>query len=108
MQIQIWIRELSGVLRVFSEEPKFTWRDKIGGKGEAAALPPYFCRECGASGWLANKQDNRNQFELDPLEVYEQYFNNHKNIYFVNYNTAAHYKIEEYRCLVVLTVRNSG
>lgn len=96
LQIQIWIRELSGVLRVFSEEPKFTWRDKIGGKNEPAALPPYFCRECGASGWLANKQDNRNQFELDPLEVYEQYFSNHKNIYFVNYNTDAHYKIEEY------------
>jgi DEAD/DEAH box helicase domain-containing protein len=96
LQIQIWIRELSGVLRVFAEQPKFTWRDKIGGKEEAAALPPYFCRECGASGWLANKQDNRNQFELDPLEVYEQYFSNHKNIYFVNYNTEAHYKIEEY------------
>lgn len=103
LQIQIWIRELSGVLRVFSEEPKFTWRDKIGGKGEAAALPPYFCRECGASGWLANKQDNRNQFELDPLEVYEQYFSNHKNIYFVNYNTAAHYKIEEYEPTAALT-----
>ena len=96
LQIQIWIRELSGVLRVFSEDPKFTWRDKIGGKNEAAALPPYFCRECGASGWLANKQDNRNQFELDPLEVYEQYFSNHKNIYFVNYNTEAHYKVDEY------------
>jgi DEAD/DEAH box helicase domain-containing protein len=103
LQIQIWIRELSGVLRVFSEQPKFTWRDKIGGKNEAAALPPYFCRECGASGWLANKQDNRNQFELDPLEVYEQYFTNHKNIYFVNYNTESHFKIEEYEPTANLT-----
>ena len=75
---------MSGLLREFNEEPKFTWRDKIAGKEENAALPPYFCRECGASGWLAVKHDNRNQFELDPLEVYEYYFSNHKNIYFTN------------------------
>ncbi|MBT7497492.1 DEAD/DEAH box helicase, partial [Candidatus Woesearchaeota archaeon] len=67
LQIQIWVREMSGLLREFNEEPKFTWRDKIAGKEENAALPPYFCRECGASGWLAVKHDNRNQFELDPL-----------------------------------------
>lgn len=96
LQIQIWIREMSGLLREFNEEPKFTWRDKIGGKEENAALPPYFCRECGASGWLAVKHDNRNQFELDPLEVYEYYFTNHKNIYFTNTYEEAHFGIDEY------------
>ncbi|WP_418639544.1 DEAD/DEAH box helicase [Winogradskyella sp.] len=96
LQIQIWIRELSGLLRVIDQDPKFTWRDKLGGTNENAALPPYFCRECGASGWLANKFDNRNQFELDPLGVYEDYFSNHKNIYFVNTNEEQHYKIDEY------------
>lgn len=96
LQIQIWIRELSGLLREINEEPTFTWRDKIAGRDENAALPPYFCRECGASGWLAIKHDNRNQFELDPLEVYEHYFSNHKNIYFVNTNTESHKAIEEY------------
>jgi len=103
LQIQIWIRELSGVLRVFSEQPTFTWRDKIIGKNEALALPPYFCRECGASGWLANKQDGRNNFEIDPLDVYTKYFDNHKNVYFVNYNTPAHYKIEEYEPTAAIT-----
>lgn len=96
LQIQIWIRELSGLLREFNEEPTFTWRDKIAGKYENAALPPYFCRECGASGWLAIKHDNRNQFEPDPLEVYEHYFTNHKNIYLVNTYNGAHMAIEEY------------
>lgn len=96
LQIQIWIRELSGLLREFNEEPTFTWRDKIAGKYENAALPPYFCRECGASGWLAIKHDNRNQFEPDPLEVYEHYFTNHKNIYLVNTYNEAHMAIEEY------------
>lgn len=96
LQIQIWVREMSGLLREFNEEPKFTWRDKIAGKDENAALPPYFCRECGASGWLAVKHDNRNQFELDPLEVYEYYFSNHKNIYFTNTYDEAHFGIDEY------------
>ena len=96
LQIQIWVRELSGLLREFNEKPTFTWRDKIAGKYENAALPPYFCRECGASGWLAIKHDNRNQFELDPLEVYENYFTNHKNIYLVNTYNDAHLGVEEY------------
>ena len=96
LQIQIWVREMSGLLREFNEEPKFTWRDKIAGKDENAALPPYFCRECGASGWLAVKHDNRNQFELDPLEVYEYYFSNHKNVYFTNTYDEAHFGIDEY------------
>ena len=88
------------------KEPKFTWRDKIAGKDENAALPPYFCRECGASGWLAVKHDNRNQFELDPLEVYEYYFSNHKNIYFTNtysIDNQAHHKIEEYEPSTTIT-----
>ena len=103
LQIQIWIRELSGLLRVFEEQPTFTWRDTVTAKNENAALPPYFCRECGASGWLAVKHDNRNQFELDPLEVYEHYFENHKNIYFVNKHEESHYKIDDYEPTTSLT-----
>lgn len=96
LQIQIWIRELSGLVRVVSDQPEFTWRDKLSPKEDPAALPPYYCRECGASGWLAIKHDNRNQFEVDPLEVYEHYFTNHKNIYFVNTYEDKHICIDEY------------
>ena len=96
LQIQIWIRELSGLVRVVSDQPEFTWRDKISPKEDPAALPPYYCRECGSSGWLAIKHDNRNQFEVDPLEVYEHYFTNHKNIYFVNTYDDKHFCIDEY------------
>jgi len=103
LQIQIWVREMSGLLREFNEVPKFTWRDKIAGKEENAALPPYYCRECGASGWLAVKHDNRNQFELDPLDVYEHYFSNHKNIYFTNTYEEAHFAIDEYDPTTSLT-----
>jgi DEAD/DEAH box helicase domain-containing protein len=39
LQIQIWIRELSGVLREINEQPKFTWKDKVGDKYDPQALP---------------------------------------------------------------------
>jgi len=96
LQIQLWIREVSGLLRIFDKVPRFSWRDTISKKDDRAALPAYFCRECGASGWMAVKHDNRNQFETDPLEVYEKYFSHHKNLYFINTYAENHLAIEEY------------
>jgi len=96
LQVQLWVRELSGVLRRFSPEPEFTWRDKQAVTSEGKALPAYFCRECGASGWLAVKHDNRNQFEDEVNDVYSKYFSNHKNIFFVNTATDGHKPVEEY------------
>jgi DEAD/DEAH box helicase domain-containing protein len=94
LQIQIWVRELSGVLRELNETPLFTWKDKVGDKNEPKALPAYFCRECGASGWLGVKDDNKNHFFHDPSQVYDYFFSNHKNIYLIN--TGQHKHIEEY------------
>lgn len=96
LQIQIWIRELSGLLREISDDPVFSWRDKIAVKNEVKALPPWFCRECGASGWLGLKSDNKNSFEQDIPIIYEHFFNNHKNIYFVNSGTDSHKPMDEY------------
>ena len=93
-QIQIWIRELSGVLREMNEIPKFTWKDKISNEKEIKALPSYFCRDCGSSGWIGIKDDNKNHFDVNTQKVYEYYFENHKNIYFIN--TENHKHIEEY------------
>jgi DEAD/DEAH box helicase domain-containing protein len=94
LQIQIWIRELSGVLRQVGPEPLFNWKDKVGDKYAPKALPSYFCRECGASGWLGVKDDNKNHFFSEPNQVYDYFFSNHKNVYFVN--TPNHKHIEEY------------
>jgi len=102
LQIQIWIRELSGLLREVSNEPVFSWKDKIAGKNDVKALPPWFCRECGASGWLGLKNDNRNSFERDLPIIYDHYFNNHKNIYFVNTGTEDHKPTDEYEPTDVL------
>ena len=96
LQIQIWIRELSGLLREVSDTPSFTWKDKIAGKDEPKALPPWFCRECGASGWLGQKNDNGNSFEQDLRTIYDHFFSNHKNIYFVNTAGENHKPLDEY------------
>ena len=54
LQIQLWQRELSGIQRFVQTEPEFTWRDPIP-RDERISLPIYFCRDCGASGWLTTK-----------------------------------------------------
>jgi DEAD/DEAH box helicase domain-containing protein len=95
LQVQLWISELSGIMRVFAPEPRFTWRDKSAQKPQKA-FPPYFCRECGASGWIAVKHDNRNHLENDPGDTYSKYFANHKNIFFLNTDIAAHQHVPEY------------
>lgn len=97
LQVQMWIRELSGILRVLSPEPVFTWRDKLEEGEQRKALPAYFCRECGASGWLAVKHDNRNKLEDELGDIYARYFSNHKNIFFVNNDEAIHQPVAEYR-----------
>ncbi|WP_236025571.1 DEAD/DEAH box helicase [Algoriphagus oliviformis] len=83
-QTHLWIRELSGVLRAIENKPRFTWKDHINPEDNALALPPWFCRECGASGWLGVKHDNKERFERDINDVYSKFFDNHKHIYFVN------------------------
>ncbi|MDI6402404.1 DEAD/DEAH box helicase, partial [Balneolaceae bacterium ANBcel3] len=97
LRVQIWIRELSGIMRLIEAEPEFTWRDaKDPEKESIQALPMYFCRECGASGWLTKKRDDQNKFESNPGDIFQDYFSNHKNIFFVNTDTDDHQPVEEY------------
>lgn len=90
---QLWVRELSGILRSFTQEPVFTWKDDVQQTG-IQALPPWFCRECGASGWLGEKHDNKNRLESEINDVYTKFFSNHKHIYLLN--TPNHAPIEDY------------
>ena len=92
LQVQLWIRELSGVQYTLDATPQFTFRDRVDAKKELAALPPWYCRECNSSGWLGVKNDNRDVFAKDINEVYEKFFAHNKNVYFIlpgnelNYN----------------------
>src|SRR5690606_20118379 len=52
LQVQLWVRELSGVQYTLEEKPQFSFRDKVDAQETLAALPPWYCRECNSSGWL--------------------------------------------------------
>ena len=86
IQVQLWIKELSKVLRKVDQEISFIWNDSSYKQKDEVGLPPYYCRDCGASGWLAVKADNHNKFGRDPLDVYNKYFDHHKNLWLLNYS----------------------
>lgn len=96
LQSQLWIRELSGIVRVVKEKPVFKWREDIDIKNQEKGLPVFYCRECGASGWIAEKHANRQYFESDINEVYEKYFSNNRNIFFTTPKNSDNQKIDEY------------
>lgn len=83
VQVQIWVRELRRVLRRLDDTIKFSWNSGNLEEVDSYALPPWFCRECGATGWLGMKADNRDRFSKDINAVYSAFFSHHKNLYFI-------------------------
>lgn len=53
VQVQLWVREVRRLLRQVSTQKNFVWRDEHPETDGPLALPMYYCRECGHSGWLA-------------------------------------------------------
>lgn len=95
LQVQLWIRELSGIRRIVGMEPKFVWRLE---KHDGKAMPAWFCRECGASGWVMVKNDNEEGFHMDSDEAARYFMQANKNAYLVNTNTEEnpHTQIDDY------------
>ncbi|GAB3353173.1 DEAD/DEAH box helicase [Arachidicoccus ginsenosidivorans] len=83
LQVQLWIRELSGVQMQMGSEPVFTFRDQVDADEEVVALPPWYCRECNSAGWLGVKRENSDTFSKDVHEIYEKYFSKNKNVYYL-------------------------
>jgi ATP-dependent helicase YprA (DUF1998 family) len=53
VQIQLWVRELSRMIRKVGPTPEFAWwHDSPADAGNY--LPAAHCRVCGRSGWVAN------------------------------------------------------
>ena len=97
LQVQLWIRELSGIRRVVSKEPKFTWRTERDTKEDKEiVMPAYFCRECGSSGWLMMKKEQKDEFVVNPNDVVNAFTHGDKNVYFVNIRDSQHEIAEEY------------
>ena len=59
IEVQLWIREVSRVLRSVDSEASFRWRDSAAPDQDddlnapLFELPATFCRNCGHSGWMA-------------------------------------------------------
>ncbi len=60
IQVQLWIREVSRVLRSVGSVPTFDWHDTGSldidnehGDPPVLELPAAYCRRCGMSGWLS-------------------------------------------------------
>ncbi len=99
IQVQQWIRELSGVVRKVASEPAFSWREPGQTKDgdPTLSLPLWQCRECGGSGWLARKPDNKDQLVADHARIFEGFFAKDKNIWFFNTDKEEHQPIPEYQ-----------
>ncbi len=53
VQVQLWVREVRRLVRTLGDNPSFLWReDQPEQDGDPLALPMYYCRSCGHSGWL--------------------------------------------------------
>lgn len=84
VQVIHWLRSLHQSVRVLQTTPLFKWEsDHL---EERKALPPYFCRECGSSGWVGIKKESNEYLEDDLSRIRQSFIaNNHnKNVYFIS------------------------
>jgi DEAD/DEAH box helicase domain-containing protein len=89
-QVQIWIREMSRLGRVLTAGPAFRWlADETEDHPTHKALPPWFCRECGASGWLAVAHENDRALTYQRQTIYDHYFSKSKHIRYIVPTAAA-------------------
>ncbi len=95
LQIQLWQRELSGIQRFVQAEPEFTWRDSIP-RDERIALPIYYCRDCGSSGWLTTKKETENRYSADSSRINSAFMDGSRDICLLNTATQQHEPILEY------------
>ena len=96
LQVQLWVRELSGILRYVQKEPMFAWKGKVLANRRAAALSMYYCRECGASGWLSRRGETDRGYGIN-TNVNNSDFMSHKpEVMLLNTVSQSHRAIQEY------------
>lgn len=96
LQVQLWQRELSGILRFVDDEASFTWRGSIQSDEEKVALPLYFCRDCGASGWLSYAMASEKGYGYDVSDINKKFMDSDLHVRLLNTVSEAHRPIEEY------------
>ncbi|MGL5980666.1 MAG: DEAD/DEAH box helicase [Phocaeicola sp.] len=95
LQVQLWQRELSGILRYMQKEPEFTWRYGLR-EDDRIAIPMYFCRDCGASGWISRQLQDRSPFASDVTVINKAFMDRDKDVVLLNTELPKHTPIDEY------------
>ena len=83
VSVQLWMRELSGITRALTSNVEFRWRDQELDPDDAPGLPPWVCRDCGTTGWLAMREDYKECFEGSAQQAYDGYFTNARELHYV-------------------------
>ena len=96
LQVQLWQRELSGILRYVQRTPEFVWRGSLKSDGKRVALPMWFCRECGASGWISRKLATDTKYSSDVKVVTNAYFEKDRDLLLLNTESAHHKPVDDY------------
>lgn len=82
-QVQLWVREMSRLMREVSATPKFFWRDDVPQDAPRKGLPAYFCRDCGHTGWLTVLHEGDEVLTSEHRVIYSNYFDRNKNVHYV-------------------------
>lgn len=96
MQVQLWQRELSGILRYVQKEPDFVWRGSLKTDDDRVALPMYFCRDCGASGWISRRLATDDRYCSDIRTVNLAFANKEKEVVLLNTEMKRHEAVDDY------------
>ncbi|MDA8695406.1 DEAD/DEAH box helicase [Flavobacteriales bacterium] len=83
VSVQLWMRELSGITRALTSNVEFRWRDQELDPDDAPGLPPWVCRDCGTTGWLAVREDYKECFEGSAQQAYDGYFTNARELHYL-------------------------
>ncbi len=83
VQVQLWVREISRLMRVVNAQAQFLWSTDLLEHSDQRGLPPYYCRECGHSGWLTVIHEGDSRLASDAAEIYRKYFDRHKTVRYV-------------------------
>lgn len=97
LQVQLWQRELSGILREVDNKVSFAWRGSLTSDAEKLALPLYFCRECGASGWLGAEKSSEDGYEYDVSDINKKFMDGDHHVRLLNTYDKAHKPTDEYQ-----------
>lgn len=103
LQVQLWQRELSGILRMVQEKPQFVWRGSLPEGCERVALPLYFCRDCGASGWISKRMATDAGYCADVKAVNKAFAAKEKEVFLLNTDAPKHKPVDDYLSDTALT-----